>query len=108
MIRTGEPYDYLVPLDGERALVGILSGETDGFSHQYVRVGVKDGRHITTETIEDPKIISDIMSKEDIRNAPRPDRTSEDAVRLLKEYHYIITLIKLIFKLKDYISEQSQ
>jgi len=88
ILKANEPYNYLVPLDGERALVGILSGKTDEFSHQYIRIGVKNGKHIITETVEDPRVINDILSKEDIRNAPRPDRTSEDAVKLLQEYNY--------------------
>ncbi len=53
-----------------------------------MRMGVRDGKHIITENLEDPRILTHIMSKEDIRNAPRPDRTSENAIRIIKNYHY--------------------
>ncbi len=88
ILEAKEPYDWLVPLDGERPLVGILKNDTENFSHRYMRVGVVNGRHVITQTLEDPRILTDIMSKEDIRNAPRPDRTSENAIRVIKNYHY--------------------
>ena len=88
ILRAKEPYDWLVPLDGERPLVGILKGETDKFTHKYMRVGVRNGKHVITENLDDPKILVDIMSKQDIWNAPRPDRTSENAIRIIKNYHY--------------------
>ena len=88
ILKNKEPYDWLVPLDGEKPLVGILKGETENFSHQYMRMGVRDGKHIITENLEDPRILTHIMSKEDIRNAPRPDRTSENSIKIIKNYHY--------------------
>jgi anaerobic magnesium-protoporphyrin IX monomethyl ester cyclase len=57
------PYDYLVPYDGEKALVEILQGTTR-------------------------KVVGSIMSKDEILNAPRPDRTSLDAFRMLLRYNY--------------------
>mgnify|MGYP001613518055 CR=1 FL=1 len=61
------PWDYIVPLDGEQALVDILNGQ----------VGVR-------------RVIGCIMSKEDIATAPRPDRTSADAQAMLLRYHYTL------------------
>ena len=60
-----EPWDYIVPLDGERAIIQIIDG----------------GKQ---------RIISDIMSKQDINEQPRPDRSSETAIRMLNNYHYTI------------------
>lgn len=88
MVKSRETYDWLVPLDGERPLVGILQNNTERFSHRYTRIGVVTGKHVITEVLDDPRILVDIMSKEDIRNAPRPDRTSENAIQLIKNYHY--------------------
>ena len=65
-----EPYDFVVPFDGERPLMQIISGEARS------------------------RIIKDIMSKGDIASAPRPDRTSEDAIKLLKSYHYKLGGVK--------------
>lgn len=90
MIKAKEPYDYFVPLDGEKALVGILEGKTDNFSHIYSRTGIKDGKHVTTELIEDPRILVDIMSKQDIYDAPRPDRSSQNATDIIRKYHYFL------------------
>jgi len=39
IIDAKEPYDFLVPLDGERALTQILKGETENLNHTYVRTG---------------------------------------------------------------------
>lgn len=61
-----EPYDYIVPLDGERALVQILSGNAIG------------------------RTIRDVMQKQDILEQPRPDRTSDNARSVIKRYHYTL------------------
>jgi radical SAM superfamily enzyme YgiQ (UPF0313 family) len=45
-------YDYLVPLDGERALPQILSGRATS------------------------RVVSDVLTREDVLNQPRPDRRS--------------------------------
>ena len=57
-------YDFVVPLDGERPLTAIINGETSG------------------------RLLNDVMSKEDIATAPRPDRTSEEAIKLISRYNY--------------------
>ena len=88
MIKNNEPYDYFVPLDGEKTLVGILSGQTDKFPHLYSRATIIDEKHVTAELIEDPRILVDIMSKQDIHDAPRPDRSSQNAIDIIKRYHY--------------------
>ena len=59
-----QPFDFIVPLDGEKALVDILS-------HSDV-----------------PRIIRDVMTKQDILSQPRPDRTSANAISIIKNYHY--------------------
>lgn len=57
-------FDYVIQFDGERPLTRILNGtQTDRLS-------------------------LDVMSKEDIANAPRPDRSSEEAVNLIRRYNY--------------------
>ena len=63
VVSLGE-FDYIVPLDGERPLTKICRGEAEGI------------------------VLTDIMSKEDIGNAPRPDRTSENAMQVIRGYHY--------------------
>ncbi|MEK6932284.1 MAG: radical SAM protein [Nanoarchaeota archaeon] len=89
ILKSGEPYDYLVPLDGEKALVGILNGEADKFSHSYSRMSRNENRKgFVIEKNEDPKIINHFMTKDDILNQPRPDRSSKDAVDLIRRYHY--------------------
>ncbi|MCH7534178.1 MAG: B12-binding domain-containing radical SAM protein [Bacteroidetes bacterium] len=91
IIDAKEPYDWIVPLDGERVLTGILKGETD-FNHQYIRTGIKweDGKsqRIVMDTIDDPRILIDIMTKKDVDEAPRPDRSSKNAVKVIGNYHY--------------------
>jgi radical SAM superfamily enzyme YgiQ (UPF0313 family) len=57
-------FDYIVPSDGERALVTILSG------------------HAGT------RIVRDALTREEISSQPRPDRSSSEAVKLLRRYHY--------------------
>lgn len=90
IIKTNEPYDYLVPLDGEKAIVGILSGQTSKFSNKYMRMGVKDGRHLMVGQSSDTRIVSDIMNKADILNSAPPDRTSKNAIDVIKQYHYTL------------------
>lgn len=58
-----EPYDYVVPFDGERALVSILKGETQ-------------------------RLVIDKLSKENLSGMPRPDRTTVQARVLLRNYNY--------------------
>ena len=58
---------YVVPFDGERPLTDICNG-------------------VATDRVLVVK-----MSKDDIRNAPRPDRTSENACEVIKRYHYRLT-----------------
>lgn len=60
-----EPWDYLVPLDGERALRMILTGEKS-------------------------RVVEDVMSRSDIKNQPRPDRTSDNARKIIQNYHYVL------------------
>lgn len=63
-VMGNESIDYIVPLDGERPLTAICRGMTD------------------------ERVLEDIMSREDIGNAPRPDRTSHNAIKVLRNYHY--------------------
>ncbi len=88
IIKADEPYDYLVPLDGEKVLTGILSGQTSKFPNRYMRTGIINGKNQILEDIEDPRILVDVMGKTDIANAPRPDRTSENAKKVIKNYNY--------------------
>ena len=61
----GEPsFDFLVPLDGEKAIVAILSGQT------------------TTH------VVSNVLARDEIANQPRPDRQSDNAVSILRSYRY--------------------
>lgn len=87
-----QPWDWVVPLDGEKPLVGILRGETKRFPNKYVRTSIwfEDDfpRRIVMDDIADSRILVDVMSKQDIENAPRPDRTSENAKQVIKSYHY--------------------
>jgi radical SAM superfamily enzyme YgiQ (UPF0313 family) len=57
-------FDYVVPMDGERALVAILTGRSTG------------------------KIVRDVLSRDDIAAQPRPDRLTEEARNLLRRYRY--------------------
>ena len=89
-----QPWDWIVPLDGEKPMVGIINGQTDRFSHKYVRTGIKfEGdfpRRIVMDDITDPRILVDVMSKDDVATAPRPDRTSENAKGIIRSYHYTL------------------
>lgn len=58
-------FDFIVHGDGEKGLVGILDGASGRLHYSN-------------------------MSKDDIRNAPRPDRSSENAVNLIKGYSYTL------------------
>lgn len=63
IIDAKEPYDYFVPLDGEKAILEIIDGKSN-------------------------RINNSIMSKLDIYNQPRPDRTSDQAKKMLSKYYY--------------------
>lgn len=63
MISSKLQFDHYVTLDGEKSLVRILNGETD-------------------------KILTNSLTKKDIEEAPRPDRTSRKAKKLLTNYNY--------------------
>src|SRR3990167_7741638 len=60
---VNQGWDHIVNLDGERALLKILNGEAS-------------------------RIVSDVMSKQDILDQPRPDRSSHEAIKMIKNYHY--------------------
>lgn len=60
-----EPWDHIVPLDGEKALVSILQGKAE-------------------------RVVRHVMTKQDIHDAPRPDRQSPDAVKAIRNYHYTL------------------
>lgn len=87
-------WDWIVPLDGEKSLLAILKGETDKFPHRYIRTGIKfinnKPLRVGMDDIEDPRILVSVMSKKDIEEAPRPDRTSENAKKIIKNYHYTL------------------
>lgn len=57
-------FDYVVPLDGERPITKIVKGESND------------------------RLLIDVMTKQDIQNAPRPDRTSDNSKSVIKQYHY--------------------
>lgn len=57
-------FDYVIPLDGERPLMKICRGEATD------------------------RLLIDVMSKEDILESPRPDRTSDNARQVIGTYHY--------------------
>ena len=63
---ANKDFDFVVPYDGERPLTSIAKGEA------------------TTRVLED------VMSKEDIKAAPRPDRTSLEAMKVIRGYHYTL------------------
>lgn len=89
---VAQPWDYIVPLDGEKPLTAILSGDTSQFPNRYIRTSIKfEGnfpRRIPMDDVTDDRVLVNVMSKSDIENAPRPDRTSDNAVWLIKGYHY--------------------
>ena len=60
-----EPYDHIVVLDGEKSLTSIVQGNAS-------------------------RVIRDVMSVKDILEAPRPDRTSPDAIHALRSYKYTL------------------
>jgi len=59
-------FDYLVPLDGERALARILTGRA-------------------TE-----RVVADTLTRDEVLSQPRPDRTSATAIKSIKQYHYYL------------------
>jgi radical SAM superfamily enzyme YgiQ (UPF0313 family) len=58
-------FDYLVPLDGEIALAKILSGGA-------------------------PRIVTNVLTREEVASQPRPDRTSVNASSTLQRYRYLL------------------
>jgi anaerobic magnesium-protoporphyrin IX monomethyl ester cyclase len=60
---TTQDYDHLVPHDGELALLNIMLGGQ-------------------------PRVVEHRMSRQQIEDAPRPDRTSIEALNLLCKYSY--------------------
>ncbi|MGH9162606.1 MAG: B12-binding domain-containing radical SAM protein, partial [Vicinamibacteraceae bacterium] len=65
-LATQPVFDFLVPLDGEKALVAILAGQADR------------------------RIVSSVLTREEIANQPRPDRTSDNAIHVLRRYRYLL------------------
>jgi anaerobic magnesium-protoporphyrin IX monomethyl ester cyclase len=61
-----EAWDYIVPFDGEKPLEMILAGSTA------------------------ERVLFKVMDANDINDAPRPDRTSWDAVNLLYSHNYTL------------------
>jgi len=59
-------FDFVVPYDGERPLVDICKGNAKS------------------------RILEDVMSREDIASAPRPDRLSQEAMGVIRRYHYVL------------------
>jgi anaerobic magnesium-protoporphyrin IX monomethyl ester cyclase len=59
-------FDFLVPLDGEKALAAILAGQAHS------------------------RILSSVLTREEIATQPRPDRTSDNAVQVLQRYRYLL------------------
>lgn len=65
-VAANTDFDFVVPYDGERPLTRICRGEA-------------------TE-----RVLTDVMTKDDIAKAPRPDRTSDTAKRVILNYHYML------------------
>lgn len=59
-------FDFRVPLDGEKALVAILAGQASS------------------------RTPSSVLTREEIATQPRPDRTSDNAVQILRRYRYLL------------------
>ena len=59
-------YDYLVPLDGERALSTILTGRATS------------------------RVVHDSLTKQEVLDQPRPDRSSANAIEVLRRYTYAL------------------
>jgi anaerobic magnesium-protoporphyrin IX monomethyl ester cyclase len=59
-------FDYLVPLDGERALARILAGRA-------------------TE-----RVVTDTLTRDEVLSQPRPDRISATAINSIRRYHYYL------------------
>ncbi|MPZ17580.1 MAG: radical SAM protein [Luteitalea sp.] len=59
-------FDFLVPLDGEKALVAILAGQASS------------------------RTLSSVLTREEIATQPRPDRTSDNAIQILRRYRYLL------------------
>lgn len=58
-------FDYVVVGDGEKSLVDIARGSTE-------------------------RLHMSMLTKQEIKDAPRPDRTSPDAVAMIQEYNYML------------------
>ncbi len=63
-------FDHLVPLEGEKALLQVLTDPSA------------------------PRSLFSPMSAEDVQSQPRPDRTSRDAIRVLSRYSYQLNNIR--------------
>lgn len=63
-------FDHLVPLEGEKALVQLLSDRPA------------------------PRSLFSPMSPADVQSQPRPDRTSDDAIRVLSKYSYQLNNVR--------------
>ena len=63
-VEAKKDFDFVVPYDGERPLVKIMTGQAT------------------------QRVLNDVMTKEDIANAPRPDRWSDVAKSLIRRYNY--------------------
>lgn len=57
-------FDYLVPFDGERALTRIVTGAANS------------------------RRVCDVLTRQEIATQPRPDRTSDNAVAIIRQYRY--------------------
>lgn len=65
-VSANPDFDFVVPYDGEVPLTHIVTG------------------------VARDRILNHVMTKEDILNAPRPDRTSENARQVIGQYHYML------------------
>jgi radical SAM superfamily enzyme YgiQ (UPF0313 family) len=65
-VTENKDFDYVIPLDGERPLAHILNGTATN------------------------RVMVDIMTREDIATAPRPDRLSDTARALISRYNYTL------------------
>lgn len=60
-----EAWDYIVPHDGQRALLNIMGGTA-------------------------PRVVFDFIQKQDWANIDVPDRTSKEAIEMLSRYNYTL------------------
>src|SRR3990167_2676032 len=90
-----QEWDYVVPYDGEKALVQILQNQKRDWANkrEFLRRALKPFGDLNVDPSYapfKPIVVKSIMNKTEIADAPRPDRTSQNAIQLIKQYHYML------------------